>query len=75
MMRATLINSLRKAFSLINFKENGRSFNVSFSAGIAENSGMENFIEQIKFADEALYRAKERGRNVVCASLSGEVDM
>lgn len=67
-----LINGLRRAFSLINFKEDEKSFNVSFSAGIAENTGMNTFMEQIKFADEALYRAKERGRNVVCASLSGD---
>lgn len=67
-----LINSLRKSFSLIKFKDGDNSFNVSFSAGIAENTGMENFIEQIRFADEALYRAKERGRNVVCASLAGD---
>lgn len=66
-----LINSLRKAFSLINFKHENQSFNVSFSAGIAENTGTENFMEQIKFADEALYKAKERGRNIVCASLAG----
>ncbi len=69
-----LINSLRKSFSQIKFKDSTYSFNVSFSAGIAENTGMENFMEQIKFADEALYRAKERGRNVVCASLAGDTD-
>lgn len=68
----SIINSLRKAFSLINFKEGSLSFNVSFSAGIAENNGMETFMEQIKFADEALYKAKERGRNVVCASIAGD---
>ncbi|HOY21612.1 MAG TPA: diguanylate cyclase [Cellvibrio sp.] len=68
-----LLNGLRKAFSLIDFKENGVHFNVSFSAGVAENTGMANFMEQIKIADEALYRAKQRGRNVVCASLGGDV--
>ena len=70
---SNLLNGLRKAFSLIEFKENGVHFNVSFSAGIAENTGMKTFMEQIKMADEALYRAKERGRNVVCASLGREV--
>jgi len=68
-----LINSLRKAFTLIDFKESDKSFNVSFSAGVAENIGQATFMEQIKVADEALYRAKERGRNVVCASLSGDI--
>ena len=69
----SLLNGLRKAFSQIDFKENGVHFNVSFSAGVAENTGMANFMEQIKIADEALYRAKQRGRNVVCASLGGDV--
>jgi diguanylate cyclase (GGDEF)-like protein len=69
---ANLLNGLRKAFSLIDFKENGVQFNVSFSAGVAENTGMASFMEQIKIADEALYRAKQRGRNVVCASLGGD---
>lgn len=67
-----LINNLRKAFNAINFKEEEVTFNVSFSAGIADNNAMKNFMEQIKMADEALYRAKHRGRNLVCASIPGE---
>ncbi len=67
-----LINNLRKAFNAINFKEEEIIFNVSFSAGIADNQTMKNFMEQIKMADEALYRAKHRGRNLVCASIPGE---
>jgi diguanylate cyclase (GGDEF)-like protein len=67
-----LINNLRKSFSVINFKEANLSFNVTFSAGVAENTDMETFMEQIKIADEALYKAKKRGRNIVCASLAGD---
>ena len=67
-----LINNLRKAFAAIEFKEDDIKFTVSFSAGVAESSGMTSFIEQLKCADEALYRAKARGRNVVCAHLTGE---
>lgn len=67
-----LINNLRKSFSVINFKEANVSFNVTFSAGVAENTDMNTFMEQIKIADEALYKAKKRGRNIVCASLAGD---
>lgn len=67
-----LINNLRKSFSIINFKDNGVSFNVTFSAGIADNTDMNTFMEQIKVADEALYKAKKRGRNVVCSNASGD---
>jgi diguanylate cyclase (GGDEF)-like protein len=66
-----LINNLRKTFSALEFKEGDNHFNVTFSAGVADRASMGNFIEQIKCADEALYKAKARGRNVVCANLMG----
>lgn len=69
---ATLLNNLRKAFAAIEFNEDASKFTVSFSAGIAESSGMNSFMRQIKCADEALYRAKTRGRNLVCVNLKGE---
>jgi diguanylate cyclase (GGDEF)-like protein len=64
-----LLDGLRIAFSQIDFKENGVQFNVSFSTGIAENTNTKNFMEQIKIADEALYTAKQRGKNIICPSL------
>jgi len=67
-----LLNGLRIAFSQINFKENGVKFNVNFSAGMAENTNTKTFMEQIKKADEALYQAKQRGRNTMCPSLDSD---
>ena len=64
-----IINSLRKSFSLIDFKDKGLSFNVTFSAGVATNKDMNTFIEQIKMADVALYKAKKLGRNRVCTNV------
>lgn len=67
-----LLNNLRKAFSKIDFQDGDKVFNVSFSAGLAENTNMEDFMDQLRESDEALYRAKNKGRNLVCASLTGE---
>jgi diguanylate cyclase (GGDEF)-like protein len=64
-----LINQLRKSFAAIEFKDGDIEFNVTFSAGIAENTGLANFMEQTKYADEALYKAKTNGRNIVCVNL------
>ncbi len=68
---ANLINNLRKAFSAIEFKEGNTVFTVSFSAGVADNANASNVIDQVRSADEALYRAKARGRNMICANLKG----
>ncbi|MES2672860.1 MAG: diguanylate cyclase [Pseudomonadota bacterium] len=70
---ASLLNNLRKSFAAIEFNEANSKFTVTFSAGVAESTGMNNFMKQIKCADEAMYRAKTRGRNLVCANLKGDV--
>ena len=38
---------------------------VTISAGIAERNGFNSFTEVVEMADQALYKAKERGRNKV----------
>lgn len=64
-----LINELRKAFYNIEFTEKEVSFRVSFSTGIAESTHCESVTDQIQKADEALYRAKNSGKNKVCLHL------
>jgi diguanylate cyclase (GGDEF)-like protein len=61
-----LINELRKAFYNLEFIEREVSFRVSFSTGIAESTHCESVTDQIRKADEALYRAKNGGKNKVC---------
>jgi diguanylate cyclase (GGDEF)-like protein len=45
--------------------ENGKNFNITVSIGVAAITKSETSAELIKRADEALYRAKELGRNQV----------
>ncbi len=58
------IEHLREKFQDINFKTTkGDSFNVSFSAGIAEYPAFSNNLsELLSRADQALYAAKKDGR-------------
>ena len=48
----------------------GHKLRVTFSAGVVEVDGRRTADELIKVADEALYRAKERGRNQVVVAES-----
>lgn len=64
----TIINKLRIVFSELKFEANGETFSVSFSAGISGIEESLTALDQLKRADDALYQAKMRGRNLVCAN-------
>ena len=60
------LNSIREGFSQIVFKMDDKSFKCSFSAGLASSDNHEKLSDVIACADEALYRAKDLGRDTVC---------
>jgi diguanylate cyclase (GGDEF)-like protein/PAS domain S-box-containing protein len=66
----TLAERLRKQFEEEAFLEDTEpSFNVTCSIGVATLSdGMEGVSDLLRKADDALYLAKEGGRNQVCSS-------
>lgn len=56
-----LVHRIHEAFNALVFKENGRSFSATFSAGISVFSGeLDSLLIE---ADQALYQAKRTGRN------------
>ena len=62
---------LRKAVSKLAIKSNGKTFSMTASIGIAEaDTKGETLEEALRRADEALYRAKQAGRNRV--EIAGE---
>jgi len=61
----TLINSIREDFSDQSFQNNEKEFNVTFSAGVAMYPDYTDAEALNQAADEALYRAKNSGRNKV----------
>ncbi len=62
-----ILDEIRLRFAELPFMANDSTFNVTFSAGIAQSNGQANANELIEQADQALYSAKAAGRNqVVC---------
>ncbi|WP_233434946.1 GGDEF domain-containing response regulator [Mesobacillus jeotgali] len=61
-----VINRILEQFKAIEFNEQGRSFKVSFSAGVYMVSNpVEGSQDILKMADHALYEAKAKGRSRV----------
>ncbi len=60
-----ITDNLREVFSRYCFKIDNVEFNVSFSAGIAYFDGSNSAANIIEQADQALYKAKLLGRNLV----------
>ena len=60
-----IIEDLRKRFAQLTYWSDGGEFTCSFSAGIACMSAFGTEERLIEAADEALYLAKEKGRNLI----------
>lgn len=59
------MNNILTAFLQINYAVDDRSFNCSFSAGMASSTHHDKLSALVASADRALYRAKEAGRSRV----------
>lgn len=60
-----IADNLRALFSQYIFKVDGTEFNATFSAGISCYDGSNNAASIVEQADQALYKAKQLGRNQV----------
>jgi len=60
-----IINELREAFALLKFNANSSKFSCTFSAGIASFPKYKNLETLREAADQALYLAKNNGRNQI----------
>jgi len=68
---AAVLDGIREDFGKILHQGKGSSFSVTFSCGIAAYSPEKTAIEISEEADEALYKAKNSGRNRIVISEKG----
>ena len=61
-----VVESIKRIFSDIQFKAGDSHYSATFSAGIAQWKPKMTMSELIVAADEALYKAKNLGRNQIC---------
>lgn len=61
-----LLDDIRRRFADIEFRSGENSFKVTLSAGVAVNFQGRDAHEVLVTADQALYQAKNSGRNQVC---------
>lgn len=64
-LAADRMDALRREISAENVSR-GLPIRITFSAGLSEPTGHDTVSELIRRADEALYQAKQAGRNRVC---------
>ena len=63
-----ILDEIRQRFAELPFMAHDSSFNVTFSAGIAQSNSQSNANQLIELADQAMYAAKAAGRNQVLCS-------
>lgn len=63
-----IMNRIREDFSSVHHVAADGDFTVSFSCGLADYPSFETSFDITKAADDALYRAKESGRNRIIAA-------
>ncbi len=61
-----ILDGIREHFAKIIHEESDKQFQVTFSAGLAQLSDFSEGSQLVSAADDALYRAKEAGRNRIC---------
>ena len=69
---ARLIESLREDFALVDFHAGDVRFRCTFSAGVSSFPEQPSTESLRLSSDQALYRAKELGRNQVSTELADE---